>query len=1245
MRSIPGRQLVALNTNNSNSVAFDDASFGAKSTPAPLAIDFRLDLASMVLSSFESKWNPLELTAPFAEGRWNPMAPSTTIDRDVIDRISEFTPFKREKSLVRRDDSKLTRVELTSKSLPMNSLNLVISSEKKNVCGTYDNFSEEVLSLVWPIVKEPSQPVALKSSITETAKALVAAEEVRFEESDVVREDDDFNFWGEVEEQDDAYQSRKLAAFVEPPVEVDCLPKALIMSFAEELKEIEEEDDGGFFLEDLTYNNGAVMCNINNNSSDVIMSNMNNNGEADPAARFQSMSTMRVGSNNMYQPSAISSSVERQGPFERFQYQQSATCRVGGQGPPGVPAAGGGHSSRPATREGVPWGGKKERKKPLQAINIEPYQKLKPSGNWMHGTKQRQPANKQAQATRAMAYPFYLPEDQKCKARPEYRSSKAETGLTGSTTSVKLGKEKNVDLTKVRCNCPGLYPEHSSHGPGNFWDEEDDDEAILAGMCPDDIEEECGQGQDGVFPLEEWADEWEDGVTSGDCVKGGRLAPGTLDLYPWENPCLEELQKRKRRIQELRNKRWAVISKAKDHAEKMRQDNSATQEQKKKATRQAEKVYNDYSQKSWSLLGWFNPENWASGGGSGCGGAEDKKREGKTTTVRSNSGSPAEKRGSTPAIKLGLKDSAACPSNTCRNNSISSNRCGDNSSNNANCNKNNCVASVEEIECASKTKGKRKCARIDDYEWESADDSALYYNQELAASGFKSRNDAKERIFRMEEEQRRRKKHKKQQDANRLREAANGAGILANIWGYFTGAKTSPEEETKEGKPALVDANISANNATISAIEDANVNNNAANRCLRPCPPCPQGDCEPPPFECPCNDVSCPKKLKPKNNNLDINDIQSESSTVNFKRGDNNAIVDIEIDLKKPRPDLALGCPCGDEACKKKFCNKPDPPRQFDICQLSKGPMNKQQACPDPEETDICDKGQDTQLSRSCPCADEFCPNKPGGDGYFKFLYPPPDKMKYSEEGCPEEQQIECWVLPNGQVKCKPVLSPLHCEVIPPCPCDDWTKKEFDSCDCSGNSWGEEADDEELDEGECGAPPEEENNECGSQQVPGGLGKADEYEWDLEDIPCLDIPEDASIDQAEAAEAQKQCQDYMEYRSKKTSSMQAAMEEALRAWKLDKARKEKEKDQQGARKRKIEAYRAEGLDDDEIYDLMCVVNEAGLCDIVGDYPLQKACQPPPNDPPGCPCPDLKCPKRKMFEDTMFDKDMSKYKSE
>ena len=45
-------------------------------------------------------------------------------------------------------------------------------------------------------------------------------------------------------------------------------------------------------------------------------------------------------------------------------------------------------------------------------------------------------------------------------------------------------------------------------------------------MCPGDDLQECGQGVDNVFPLEEWSDEWEDGVLSGDCVKGGKLAPG-----------------------------------------------------------------------------------------------------------------------------------------------------------------------------------------------------------------------------------------------------------------------------------------------------------------------------------------------------------------------------------------------------------------------------------------------------------------------------------------------------------------------------------------------------------------------------------------------------------------------------------------------------------------------------------------------------------------------------------------------
>ena len=74
-----------------------------------------------------------------------------------------------------------------------------------------------------------------------------------------------------------------------------------------------------------------------------------------------------------------------------------------------------------------------------------------------------------------------------------------------------------------------------------------------------------------------------------------------------------------RRIQELRNKRWAAIAKAKTNAQRVKKDAAASEEEKKKAQLKAEKIYNDYSQKSWSLLGWFNPVNWASSGGSGCG--------------------------------------------------------------------------------------------------------------------------------------------------------------------------------------------------------------------------------------------------------------------------------------------------------------------------------------------------------------------------------------------------------------------------------------------------------------------------------------------------------------------------------------------------------------------------------------------------------------------------------------------------
>ena len=102
-----------------------------------------------------------------------------------------------------------------------------------------------------------------------------------------------------------------------------------------------------------------------------------------------------AGPYNLYQPSAIAATVDRQGPFERYQWQKTNQCRVGGQGPPGIPAAGGYHSTRPATREGIPWGKRKERKRQPKAINQEPYQTLKPSGHWTHGTMQRQPASKQ----------------------------------------------------------------------------------------------------------------------------------------------------------------------------------------------------------------------------------------------------------------------------------------------------------------------------------------------------------------------------------------------------------------------------------------------------------------------------------------------------------------------------------------------------------------------------------------------------------------------------------------------------------------------------------------------------------------------------------------------------------------------------------------------------------------------------------------------------------------------------------
>ena len=43
----------------------------------------------------------------------------------------------------------------------------------------------------------------------------------------------------------------------------------------------------------------------------------------------------------------------------------------------------------------------------------------------------------------------------------------------------------------------------------------------------------------------------------------------------------------------------------------------------------------------------------------------------------------------------------------------------------------------------------------------------------------------------------------------------------------------------------------------------------------------------------------------------------------------------IDISVKKPPPDLANGCPCGDDDCKKKKCNPQ--PKKYGVCEPSKG--------------------------------------------------------------------------------------------------------------------------------------------------------------------------------------------------------------------------------------------------------------------------------------------------------------------
>ena len=44
----------------------------------------------------------------------------------------------------------------------------------------------------------------------------------------------------------------------------------------------------------------------------------------------------------------------------------------------------------------------------------------------------------------------------------------------------------------------------------------------------------------------------------------------------------------------------------------------------------------------------------------------------------------------------------------------------------------------------------------------------------------------------------------------------------------------------------------------------------------------------------------------------------------------------IDISVKKPPPDLSLGCPCGDAECKKKKCDPPKP-KKFATCDQRNG--------------------------------------------------------------------------------------------------------------------------------------------------------------------------------------------------------------------------------------------------------------------------------------------------------------------
>ena len=67
---------------------------------------------------------------------------------------------------------------------------------------------------------------------------------------------------------------------------------------------------------------------------------------------------------------------------------------------------------------------------------------------------------------------------------------------------------------------------------------------------------------------------------------------------------------------------------------------------------------------------------------------------------------------------------------------------------------------------------------------------------------------------------------------------------------------------------------------------------------------------------------------------------------------------------------------------------------------------------------DICDRDSgDSEDPKECPCTDGNCPKKSGNQEGFVFLYPPTDKIKLDEKGCPLTQQMECVVTQIGNVR------------------------------------------------------------------------------------------------------------------------------------------------------------------------------------------------------------------------------------